>query len=373
MIICDKELCTGCGLCSSTCPVHCITMEEDKYVFLYPVINPDKCINCGKCKKRCPVITDIESCYPLKSFAAWSLDLEDRETSSSGGVASVLANQFIASGGVVYGCAYKDGEVKHIRVANVNDLHLLKGSKYTQSKITGIIPQICSDIRKGNKVLFLGTPCQVATIQQIAPNEKIFNNLLVLVDVVCHGVPSQRMLKEHLLSVVGRNEIVTDLRFRIGNEKLVYAKTERGKEYRGMIPKDAYILGFEYALFLRPSCYKCKFAQPQRCGDITLGDYWGLGETFYSKEKVSLLMVNSDKGLEFFNECKSNLFLDERKIEEGIKGNNALCTPAKKHPQYNIFHFLYPLSGYKSAVNMALLLQRLKIFLSRVYLAVSHT
>lgn len=232
MIICDKELCTGCGLCSSTCPVHCITMEEDEYGFLYPVINPDKCINCGKCKKRCPVITDIESCYPLKSFAAWSLDLEDRETSSSGGVASVLANQFIASGGVVYGCAYKDGEVKHIRVANVNDLHLLKGSKYTQSKITGIIPQICSDIRKGNKVLFFGTPCQVATIQQIAPNEKIFNNLLVLVDVVCHGVPSQRMLKEHLLSVVGRNETVTDLRFRIGNEKLVYAKTERGKEYR---------------------------------------------------------------------------------------------------------------------------------------------
>lgn len=78
MIICDKELCTGCGLCSSTCPVHCITMEEDEYGFLYPVINPDKCINCGKCKKRCPVITDIESCYPLKSFAAWSLDLEDR-------------------------------------------------------------------------------------------------------------------------------------------------------------------------------------------------------------------------------------------------------------------------------------------------------
>lgn len=46
----DKNICVGCGACTSNCPVSAIEQKDDKYE-----INADVCVSCGACESTCPV------------------------------------------------------------------------------------------------------------------------------------------------------------------------------------------------------------------------------------------------------------------------------------------------------------------------------
>lgn len=173
--ICCHEDCTGCTACVSVCPLSCIHMEPDRYGFLRPVIDQNTCIDCGRCVKVCPNNKSNRKFYPRIAYAAWSLNSDDRETSTSGGIASVLSSFMISQGGVVYGAAYQDGVVKHIRVADSRELYRLKGSKYVQSYIyEDVFTKIGQDILAGKNILFWGTPCQTMGLKSYISNNKCF-------------------------------------------------------------------------------------------------------------------------------------------------------------------------------------------------------
>ena len=140
--ICDKAQCTGCGLCAARCPKHCITMRAiGKLGHVYPVIDQGSCIDCGLCRKGCPSLVEIECRYPQKAYAAWSKDGDDYKSSTSGGAASVLTRHILDKGGVVYGCSVLPGiRIEHVRIDKIEDAARLKGSKYVQSSITGVLP-----------------------------------------------------------------------------------------------------------------------------------------------------------------------------------------------------------------------------------------
>lgn len=179
-------------------------MEPDQYGFLRPVINTESCVDCGLCVKVCPNNGIIGKNYPQVAYAAWSLDAKDRETSTSGGVSSVLSSFVVNNGGVVYGAAFQNGCVEHIRVSQPQELYKLKGSKYVQSNLNNVYTLVSRDLLEGRRVLFWGTPCQTMGLKSFIINKRIkaLDNI-IYGDIICHGVPSQKILNNHIKSVIG--------------------------------------------------------------------------------------------------------------------------------------------------------------------------
>ena len=203
--ICSMNDCTGCSACANSCVHKAIRMEElCPHGYLYPVINSDLCIECGLCSKVCPVNNPPRFYMPLTAFAAISKNHDDLITSSSGGASSVLAHRVIKDGGIVYGSVEVDfSNIVHRRIDNEEDLFMIKGSKYVHSYTTECYPQIKEDLKKGFQVLFLGTPCQVSGLKNYL--QKPFEKLIT-VDLCCHGVPSQKFLRDDVEEFCDRNE-----------------------------------------------------------------------------------------------------------------------------------------------------------------------
>ena len=192
-IICEPDLCTGCAACANVCEKSAISMRADQKGFLRPVISQDNCINCGLCRKICP---QVERVAPTKRegrvLAALAIDDNIRANSSSGGIFSLLAERTLHDGGVVFGAALTDDLlVQHVMVGVSEGLAKLRGSKYVQSEIGDCYRQVIRFLKQGKKVLFSGTPCQIDALKRFLGKE--YDNLITI-DILCHGVPSQKVL-----------------------------------------------------------------------------------------------------------------------------------------------------------------------------------
>lgn len=363
--ICPIEECTGCGACSGVCPKECISMVASGGMkALYPVIDQSKCIDCGFCATTCPNNHPTLFQEPSAVYAAWHHDQADRNSSTSGGIGAALAEYFISIGGIVYGAVMKPGvNVEHERASSLEEIDKFKKSKYVQSTISSsLIKAIKADLKAGLQVLFTGTPCQTAGIRNATRNHPN----LVCVDIICHGVPSIELLRDHVKMVFGNPDSITSLTTRDLQGYFLDLKSQGSTVYRRGFPDDAYLNGFQYALFYRDSCYRCKYARPERQSDITIGDFWGLGKTDYPHNKVSVILTNTVKGESILNEIKSTLFLDKRTLEEAVAGNSQLRHPSKSHEFHIFFKKWYPILGYAAAVRLSLIKFRIKHWMFKV-------
>lgn len=167
----DKAQCTGCTACFAICPRKAITMTEDSEGFLYPVIDTSKCVECGMCVKSCEQRTVLRSKNDTVVFIGQNTDREILKNSSSGAVFPALANYILDKGGVVCGAAFDTENVcRHCLVDNKEDLSRLLGSKYVQSVLDDVFERIAGYLNIGRKVLFTGTPCQVAGLKAYISN-----------------------------------------------------------------------------------------------------------------------------------------------------------------------------------------------------------
>ncbi|NPD82806.1 coenzyme F420-reducing hydrogenase, beta subunit [Prevotella sp. PINT] len=290
-----------------------------------------------------------ESAYrkPDKAYALWRTDDTLRRQSSSGGLAAVLSERMIAEGGIVYGCAFeKPFSVKHVRCSSANDLEKLKRSKYVQSDLTGIHSQLMNDLKSGKKVLFIGTPCQVATVALYA--QKFAANLFT-VDVICHGVPSMQLFKSSLPAGIIACSI-DKLTFRDDTAYILKMYKSGKIIYKRELHTDLYMKGFFKAVFCRDSCHECKYAKNERVSDLTIGDFWGVDKSQIHTNTdygLSLALVNSEKGRIMLRDIASEVNMVERPVEEAIAGNKQLKFPMKKTWRTKIFKLLYPICGFK--------------------------
>lgn len=362
--ICKKIECTGCSACYNSCTHGAITMTQDECGYIFPQIDPNICVECGLCRKVCPANTLQKLVYPLESLAAVVNDDEELLSCASGGIATLLGSIVIKEGGVVYGCDGTDiRNVHHARKDTVDLLEDLKGSKYVQSYIGDVYKQVKADLKKGIEVLFIGTPCQIAGLYGFLRG-RIYDNLLT-VDLVCHGVPSQKMLNDNIDYYCKKGEVVS-VKFR---EKIVdTSKVKKSRiEYKWLLRKnnitdssykktsytnDAYMLGFLSCLTIRENCYTCRYACIARCSDITLSDFWGLpNNTSFEKGKgVSNILINSEKGSLFWNKVRDYTKWEQRTVVEALAGNGQLQLPSPRHNLHHNFTSLYPAVGFKKAV-----------------------
>ncbi len=325
-------------------------MEVGADGHIYPYVDESTCIDCNLCHKTCPHNKDVESQRPIVAYAGWHNVQSEYLSSTSGGAASALAQTIIKQGGVVYGCVSRDAlQIQHIRVDTEPDLAELKGSKYVQSNIDNIFKNILADLKIGRLVLFIGTPCQVAGLKSFLRRDY---EQLYCIDLICHGVPSQYQLKKHIQYVGGNN--INLVQFRKGNDmglrlfdssgKMVYYSNVWVNKYRDSY-YGAFIDGYSY----RDSCYTCRYANPHRVSDVTIGDFWGLSKEVKHDEinGCSCILPISPKGLDLVR--MSDLKLIERSVDEAVNGNGQLRHPSPLKRRAKLFRKLYPIVGYEAS------------------------
>lgn len=356
----NKINCCGCSACVNVCNHEAIKMIADEEGFFYPSKN-DKCINCGLCEKVCPysqtredVIKSFEDTenktYP-KVYAAYSE--KDRKYSSSGGIFYVISKLILKDGGVVFGASF-DSNLKlgHEAVEDLSEMERLRGSKYLQSEIGRTYRDIKYNLQLGKRVLFAGTPCQVAGLKSYLRND---NPLLMTIDVVCHGVPSQWLFDQHCkyLEHKYRAKLVS-YQFRDnkkwGGCEIAGFKNPRKTIINPTYELSPYLYSFMYGFTFRYSCYECPFAVIPRQGDITLGDYWGVKNVFpniNSSSGVSVVLVNNNKGDEMWNLIKEEVSFYESSLEDASRENGNLIKHSSKPPIRDSIYNLIREKGYE--------------------------
>ena len=344
-----SNYCTGCNACATICPKHCINLKKNEYGELVPVIDNKICINCQACRKVCPSNFPPLKNKPISVFAAKSKDPSICQNSTSGGLSIILAKEALSLGGVVYGTSMDGIEAKVVRICELDDLPRIQKSKYVQSHTYNALNQMKDDLIAGKKVVFLGSPCQLAGAKNFL--RKYSDNLL-LVDILCHGAPSQDCLKNGV--ELETCEKVKSIQFRDNNKYCLNIKTLEDKCISVPYRRSYWFNAFVEALIMREACYSCPYASVDRIGDITIGDFWGLGKKKMTNLDVStgvnLVLVNTPKGWIAWEKIKSKLDCEERNIEEAIPYNHSLTAPAVKPKDYERFIALYAKYGGKYAL-----------------------
>lgn len=308
--ITDRSKCCGCTACVNACPAQCIVMRRDREEgFDYPVANPDLCLRCGKCEAVCPVLNPMEVVKPEQALAVRCEEFVG--CSSSGGVFPALAKAVIDDGGVVFGAVMeRDFIVGHTEAETMEEVQRMRGSKYVQSDLYGTFMDAEQYLKDGRKVLFSGTPCQIAGLKKYLG--KNYGNLLA-VDTACHGVPGPGVWEMYVKALQGRvkSEIASvDFRdkSRSWRHYAMTCKDSDNDVIRSVsADDDPYMALFMQDMTLRPSCYACP-SRGRSGSDLTLADLWSVASTqpaLNDDRGVSGVLVNSDRGKEYIEIIKA--------------------------------------------------------------------
>lgn len=359
--IIDKELCCGCSACLHICPKSSITFKEDKEGFLYPQVNMETCIDCGLCEKVCPVLNQDDERIPAKVYAAKHKDDEIRMKSSSGGIFTLLAEHVIDDGGVVFGARFNDKwEVIHDYTESKEGLAPFRGSKYVQSYIGNSYKNAESFLKSGRKVMFTGTPCQIAGLKKFLRKE--YDNLLA-VDFVCHGVPSPMVWRKYMEEETvrqgnsGKNKVlvsskvssvVTGVNFRdkstgwkkysfVLNFSKASVEGEQNLVSSSIFTENTYMKAFLSNLSLRPSCYYCPTKSGKSGADITIGDFWGIdNSTIGNDDNGFNILLNYNESILILNN-DINYICHDIKYEDACLLNNCMLRSVTKPINRDLF------------------------------------
>ena len=266
----------------------------------------------------------------VEGYAAKNKQTEEQKKSSSGGIFSILAKQVLQDKGVVYGVAFnKECVAEHIKVETEEELEKLRGSKYVQSDTGHTYSEVKKNLQEGKKVLYSGTPCQIAGLKQFLGQD--FENLYT-VDLVCHGVPSPALFEKYKKNLEEKQaSTIKNYNFRDKSKKGwgLHLKVEyqNQKKYETFWTFDSYYKSFLQGNTYRECCYHCKYANRKRVADITLADFWGIEKidvTFYDKNGVSAILINSPKGKKLWEKVKEKVEYKPQEVEKIQQGNHNL-------------------------------------------------
>lgn len=341
--ITDKHNCCGCSACASICPKQCISMVADNEGFLYPQVNKKTCIDCGLCEKACNELHPYKKQKPLKVLAAINKKEEIRIKSSSGGIFYILAEKIINEGGAVFGARFDNSWQVVIDYAeDMEGIEAFMGSKYVQARIGNAYKDVKRILAEGRKVLFSGTPCQIAGLHQFL--RKPYENL-VTIDFICHGTPSPKVWDMYLNEVISCCKQVKKTNFRkkqkIGdlNFSIEYNKNTKITSLQSPAHENHYMRAFLSDLILRPSCSSCAVKSCSSQSDITLADFWGVWNeipNMNDDKGTSILLVKTQKGIALLPKKELVEYADSD-YETVIKYNKACVASPPPNPKREVF------------------------------------
>lgn len=310
--------------------------------------------------------------YPI-AYVCINKDDVIRKNSSSGGVFYHLAKSVIDAQGIVFAATYdKEWNVVHASCQDMDAIHSFMGSKYVQSKLGDTLKAVKENLTNGRLVLFVGTPCQINGLTSFLGKE--YENLL-LVDIICHGVPSPLVWRRYLEETTEGKEI-SGINFRDKKdgwkENSVKITYKDGSCYQVKKHDNRYFKGFIRDIYLRPSCYACAFKGLNRKADITLADYWGIQEIhpdMFDDRGASLVLLHSAKGEAYWSKVKESFHYQLTDLEFAVENNSAAVVSVALPKQRKVFFTEYEKKGVAATVDKCThisLVGRLKRKLARL-------
>lgn len=356
MLVKEKSQCCGCTACKAVCPHDAIVMRQDVLGFPYPEIMEDRCTGCGLCEKVCDFVKAHKPApsseeVSVSVYAARNKDNAALAESQSGGVFTALSDLILSGSGAIYGAAMNDDfTVRHIRAVTAAERDRLRGSKYVQSDMGEVFRQVRKDLSEGRKVLFTGTPCQNAGLASYIPER--LKEGLVLVDFICHGVPSPAVWADYL-AYMGRKGSVEKVCFRdkasggwkVHNETFRYSS---GKT----LTRETYKVLFYKNIMLRHSCAVCPYHLGERKADITMADFWGVGEVVPEMDGnagTSMVICHTEKGKALLDEARVNLNMLQVNLSGDFisRKNPNLLRPSRIYKDRETFEKEYAEKGFR--------------------------
>ena len=327
--VCERNLCDGCKACLSVCTKGAITIEENMEAF-NALIEEALCVKCNQCRKTCQRNRSPKAVKPIQWYQGWACEDEVRARSASGGAASALIHTFQSMGGAVCCCVFEEGHFGFRFLNPPFDMKRVAGSKYVKSDPQGIYEAIEKKLKLGEKVLFIGLPCQVAAVKNYCGAE--YTDKLYTVDLICHGTPSVRTLELFVQQYGIKPDDLEDIKFRKKARFQVFE--EQNDSYKRIAKsgvQDCYMTAFLNGLSYTENCYHCNYAKLERVSDVTLGDSWGSRLPQEEMMKgISLILCQTTKGLDLVHRCA--LKLEPVNLETAVRSNSQLRAPAPKPP-----------------------------------------
>lgn len=364
--VCEENKCCGCSACVSVCPKNCINIEDHVSV-LNAVKDMNKCINCGLCSKVCQVSNSSSELIKLNKtvqcLEGVTLNSKIDAITSSGGFATTLGVEFAKGGGYVVGVRGDTDKFEYSITNKPDEVLRFAGSKYVKV-IPNIYTYILELLKQNQKVLFIGTPCNVAGLKMFL--RKDYDNLYT-VDLICHGTPSDKILMKYLNEEGINSE--KNLKFR--KKHTMYLTRDKKAIYKTRI-LDPYTIGFLKGLYYTENCYECRYAQGDRVSDITIGDSWGSKNQNEKYKYLSLILCQTNKANYLLNLIKDEFITMKCDYENAVANNHQLSHPSKKseYTDYffknfdNNFKYLikkaYPKTYYRQKIKRIFVLFGLK-------------
>lgn len=316
--VCQENMCTGCSACADSCPKAAIRIA-DSMKAVNAVIDENACISCGLCEKVCQKHGLPAMQEPAAWEQGWAADASVRSRSASGGAAAAISRGFAENGGVVCSCVFRDGEFCFDFARTAAETEQFTGSKYVKSNAAGIYKQIQSRLMQGQRVLFIGLPCQVGALKKTVGEA----DNLYTIDLICHGTPSGKLLERFLLQQNRSIEQTKELSFRRKQKKQLIL------DGNGIAPigvSDRYTVAFLEGLSFTDNCYACDYAGLKRVSDLTLGDAYGSTLSAQEQEKgISLILCQTPKGRSLLEQAQ--LVLHPIDLDAAVSRNEQLVHP----------------------------------------------
>jgi coenzyme F420-reducing hydrogenase beta subunit len=340
----NKEDCCGCYACLNVCSKDCITMERDNEGFFYPKVDESLCIDCHLCENVCPKQEETSTKTSLHSFAARYNEDNARKTSSSGAMFPLLANKILENKGVIFASMFdRNWNVVVSYFENKEEITPFLKSKYVQSHIGYSFREVKSFLKEGRQVMFVGTPCQVEGLNNYLKDNK---ENLITVELICHGVPSEKVWQMYLEEVLKKNNIkrqeVKNIEFRSKRKGWLWYSLEMKNKKKTFFTQTKYdnifLRGFLQNYFLRPSCYNCPSKALTSGSDFTIGDFWSMDKVLkgYDDDKgTSILLVNSKKAEEFIKDL--NFEKKELPYQDVVMCNKTIITSSTRNENREVF------------------------------------
>lgn len=362
--VCNQDQCVGCMACIDLCPRQAISIIDSGYAY-NAVIDNTKCIHCNACYKYCQNINRQELVYPSSWYQGWINDFSLRSRSSSGGAAKALSQQFVKEGGIVVSCYFNKGKFIFDTAESLEELEKFTGSKYVKSNPTGVYTCIRHLLKQGRKVLFIGLPCQVGAIKTVIEEKEN----LYTVDLICHGTPSPKLLRDYLAL---HHINLSDLKSISFRHKEVFGLEQNQKPLSQPGSCDNYLLAFLCSLDYTNNCYECQYAGINRGSDITIGDSWGSDLPKEEQQMgISLILCQSRKGEQLLE--RSNMKLFSVDLEHAVSVNDQLREPSVKTEKHDLFFEKYLTKGFNYATFCCLPYKCIKQRIKAILLKVKNT
>lgn len=337
-----SSICSSCAACANVCSRHAISMELNAEGFYRPVIDSSKCVECGVCARACPWLNEVVnsngSVKAPRTIAAFTKDEAVRMVSSSGGLFTELAKAVLKEGGCVVGVAQLGVRTfGHIVIDSFADLSKLQGPKYVQADPGQVYREVWSLLKNGRKVLFSGTPCQVAALYAVLGKAACEN--LWTVDVVCHGTPSVKVWRKYVeeIECVAKSKLIRiDFRSKQTGWKRysLHCEFNDGEKKYVYFRDDIFMKLFLLRICQNESCTNCHYRKLPRIADITLGDFWGVANyhpEMDDNKGTSVVLLNTAHGEFLFNSISNGLVLCESTLEKAVVGNPCIVRSGRPH------------------------------------------